>query len=212
MGTKDKIANVIDNPLLCIESPSIYIIPMVCIFSEKKEVSRMLVFVVSLGNDEVKIIEGHTLASLAPAQYDNFSNVEETNQEKETANISGVSSGSKAEIFPVIPSNSKMIFSGDHKLVRKVLHQDKKILVDTQEKLNGLIHVFENITSASSNDIGYTKLIEMDLEYDPDLPPIAFKHYKLPLKCQEWVRKELEDLEKAGIIQRSLVPMLHLLE
>ena len=46
----------------------------------------------------------------------------------------------------------------------------------------------------------------MDIETDPNLPPIASKPYTLHLKYQEWVRKELEDLEKAGIIQRILSP------
>ena len=57
--------------------------------------------------------------------------------------------------------------------------------------------------SSSSNDIGYIKLIEMDIETDLNLSPIALKPYTLTLKHQEWVRKELEDLEKVGIIQRS---------
>ena len=44
--------------------------------------------------------------------------------------------------------------------------------------------------SSSSINIGYTKLIEMNIETDP---PGASKPYTL-----------LQDLEKAGIIQRSL--------
>ena len=58
--------------------------------------------------------------------------------------------------------------------------------------------------SSSSNDIGYTKLIKMDIETDPNLPPVASLPYTAPLQCQEWVRKRLEDLGKAGIIQRSI--------
>ena len=46
----------------------------------------------------------------------------------------------------------------------------------------------------------------MDKEYDPNLPPIASGPYILPRKHQMWVRKELEDMKKAGIIQRSLFP------
>ena len=72
-----------------------------------------------------------------------------------------------------------------------------------QEKFSGLIHAFEDIMSSSSNDIGYTKLIEMGTETYPNLSSIALKLYTIPLKHQEWVTKELEDLEKAGIIQRS---------
>ena len=66
-----------------------------------------------------------------------------------------------------------MIFQGGHTPVRKVLLQDGKILVEMQEKLNSLIHTFEDIMSSSSNDIHYTKLIEIDIETDHNLPPVA---------------------------------------
>ena len=81
----------------------------------------MLLFIVNLGHEEVKIIKGHTLAYLAPA--------EETNKESETTNISAAPSETKVELLPAIPSNSKMIFPDDHTPVRKVLLQDAKILV-----------------------------------------------------------------------------------
>ena len=51
-----------------------------------------------------------------------------------------------------------------------------------QEKLNGLIHTSEDIMSLPSNDIDYTKLIEMDIESDPNLLTIASKPYTLPPK------------------------------
>ena len=123
----------------------------------------MLLSVVHLGSEEVKIIKGHTFAYLNPAQYDNFSSVEGTNQERKIANISAVPSETKGEIFPAIPSNSKMIFPGEHTPVRKVLLQDLKILLEMQEKLNGLIQTFEDIMSSSSNDIDYTNMIDMDI-------------------------------------------------
>ena len=39
-----------------------------------------------------------------------------------------------------------------------------------------------------------------------DSPPITQKPYTLPLKHAEWVQKELEILEKAGVIVRSVSP------
>ena len=96
-------------------------------------------------------------------------------------------------MLPAIPQDSKIIFTGDHMPVRKALFKDAKISVETHEKWNCLIHAFECIMSASSNDICYTKLIEMDVETDPNVLSIASKPYTLPLKHQEWARKELED-------------------
>ena len=81
-------------------------------------------------------------------------------------------SGTKAEILPAIPSNRNMIFPGDHTCQKSLASRYKHISRNTREiKLNGLIHTFENFLSSSSNDIGYTKLIEMDIETDPNLPP-----------------------------------------
>ena len=37
-------------------------------------------------------------------------------------------------------------------------------------------------------------------------PPIASKPYTLPLKHYDWVQKEIETLERAGIIERSISP------
>ena len=37
-------------------------------------------------------------------------------------------------------------------------------------------------------------------------PPIASKLYTLPLKHYDWVQKEIETLERAGIIERSISP------
>ena len=37
-----------------------------------------------------------------------------------------------------------------------------------------------------------------------DSPPITQKPYTLPLKHAMWVQKELEILEKAGVIVRSV--------
>ena len=50
----------------------------------------------------------------------------------------------------------------------------------------------------------YTKLIDGHIK-DLALPQVAF----IPYMHQEWVRKEIEDLEEAGIIQRKV--FLHML-
>ena len=59
--------------------------------------------------------------------------------------------------------------------------------------------------SKNNKDIGRTTLIEMEIDTGFSLP-VAQNHYTLPLKHHEWVRKEIETLEKAGVIERSLSP------
>ena len=39
-----------------------------------------------------------------------------------------------------------------------------------------------------------------------DSPPVCQRPYNLPLKHREWVQKELETLERAGMIVRSILP------
>ena len=48
-------------------------------------------------------------------------------------------------------------------------------------------------------------LIEMEIDME-NHQPIASKPYTLPLKHYKWVQHEIETLEKAGIIERSISP------
>ena len=39
-----------------------------------------------------------------------------------------------------------------------------------------------------------------------DSPPVSSRPYTLPLKHYEWVQKEIESLEHAGVITKSMSP------
>ena len=58
--------------------------------------------------------------------------------------------------------------------------------------------------SKNNKDLGRTTLIEMKIDTRDSLP-VAQNPYTLPLKHHEWVHKEIETLEKAGVIERSLL-------
>ena len=94
---------------------------------QAKELNTLLLFIVSLGHDEVNFSKGHTLAYLTPAKYDKFSDVQENNKVGEIANVCVTTSETNTEILPAIPSVSKMIFPGDPPPVRKVLLQGANI-------------------------------------------------------------------------------------
>ena len=96
------------------------------------------------------------LAYFTPGQYDSLFKTEKNNHKNVIANISATTLETNVDILPVIQTNSEMIFPGDHTPIREVVLQDAKIVEDTQEKLNCLLHPFEDIMSSSSNDIGYT--------------------------------------------------------
>ena len=90
-------------------------------------------------------------------------------------------------------------------LHRKVLLEDKNISPKTQQAFDLLCQKYDDIISKNSGDISKTMLIEMEIDMG-NHPPIASKPYTLPLKHYEWVQREIETLERAGIIERSISP------
>ena len=88
---------------------------------------------------------------------------------------------------------------------RKVELRDTEGTETQQKAFKELCNEFKDIFSADSGDIGKTPLIEMEIDTG-DSPPITQKPYTLPLKHATWVQKELEILEKAGVIVRSVSP------
>ena len=76
---------------------------------------------------------------------------------------------------------------------------------ENREKFRLLCEEFEDIFSKDSTDIGRTPLITMDIDTG-NSPPVCQRPYNLPLKHREWVQKELETLERAGMIVRSISP------
>ena len=75
--------------------------------------------------------------------------------------------------------------------------------IEYREKFRLLCKEFEDVFSKDSTDIGKTPLITMDIDTG-DSPPVCQKPYNLPLKHR--VQKELETLERAGVIVRSISP------
>ena len=88
---------------------------------------------------------------------------------------------------------------------KKVLLENKNISPKTQEAFDKLYEKYNDIISKNSGDIGKTMLVEMEIDTG-NHPQIASKSYTLPLKHYDWVQKEIETLERAGIIERSISP------
>ena len=88
---------------------------------------------------------------------------------------------------------------------RKVLLEGKNISPKTRETFEELCKKYDDIISKNSGDIGKIILVKMEIDTG-NYPPIASKPYTLPLKHYEWVKREIETLERAGIIERSISP------
>ena len=83
--------------------------------------------------------------------------------------------------------------------------QDAEVTEENREKFKLLCEEFKDVFSKDSTDIGKTPLITMDIDTG-DSPPVCQRPYNLQLKHREWVQKELETLERAGVIVRSISP------
>ena len=88
---------------------------------------------------------------------------------------------------------------------RKVKLQDAEVLDKYKKEFEKLCEEYNDIFSKDSSDIGKTPLITMEIETG-DSPPVCQRPYNLPLKHIDWVQKELDTLEKAGVITRSVSP------
>ena len=90
------------------------------------------------------------------------------------------------------------------------MHQEndlKDANVTEQEKksFDDLCQEFDDVFSKSSIDIGRTPLLTMDIDTG-DHPSITQRPYSLALKHVEWVQEEIQKLEQAGVITRSMSP------
>ena len=101
-------------------------------------------------------------------------------------------------------------FPVDIDVHRKVELQDADISEEQRQSFKDLCMEFKDIFSTDSGDIGKTPLLEVEIDTG-DSPPITQKPYTLPLKHTEWVQRELEILEKAGVIVRSVSPWASLI-
>ena len=88
---------------------------------------------------------------------------------------------------------------------RKVKLQDAEVLDKYKIEFEKLCEEYDDIFSKDSSDIGKTPFITMEIETG-DSPPVCQRPYNLPLKHIDWVQKELNTLEKAGVITRSVSP------
>ena len=93
----------------------------------------------------------------------------------------------------------------DIEVHRKVELQDTDISDEQRQAFTNLCMEFNDIFSTDSGDIGKTPLLEVEIDTGDSLPNTQ-KSYTLPLKHTEWVQRELEILEKAGVIVRSVSP------
>ena len=83
--------------------------------------------------------------------------------------------------------------------------RDQEVPEETNLEFEKLKADYPEVFSLNNQDIGRTQLVTMHVDTG-DSPPICQKPYTLPLKHYSWVQQEVETLERAGIIKKSLSP------
>ena len=110
----------------------------------------------------------------------------------------------KHETLPEIPHDTAFLCSpADVPGPHKVQLQDKDITTDIRQKFEELCDEYGEAFSKNNKDIGRTKLVKMDIDTG-DSPLVSSRPYTLPLKHYEWVQREIESLEWAGVITKSM--------
>ena len=108
------------------------------------------------------------------------------------------------ETLPEIPPDTAFLCSpADVPGPCRVQLQDKDITTDIRQKFKELCEQYGEAFSKSNEDIGRTKLVKMDIDTG-DSPPVSSRPYTLLLKHYEWVQREIESLECAGVITKSM--------
>ena len=118
----------------------------------------------------------------------------------------GKASDEKAYSRPLLPAFSDCCSFTTHahdNSKSPIQLQEADVPIKTQQQLHSMLaSKFSNIISKSPADVGHTNLVEMDL---PTIgPPVSSKPYTIPLKYQSFIDVEIQILEDAGCISKSL--------
>ena len=166
--------------------------------------------VINLSSDEIYLSKGETMGFLQNQLLDVSEIMTETSTEPSPIILEDddkeVLYEQKDEHVNEENVEKKFITSPtDIEVHRKVELQDADITEAQRNAFKDLCIEFNDVFSTDSGDIGKTPLLEVEIDTGDSLP-ITQKPYTLPLKHTEWVQRELEILEKAGVIVRSVSP------
>ena len=194
---ENQVYEVKPNLLLTNEHPNLIVLPMLHLVQKEKHENTSMALINLDEDEKIFLKRGEILGCLETSSIE----MNEIIQEKYD-NIG--EEGEKED--ESLPLEKKFITSpAEVNTHRKMQLQDVEVTEENREKFRLLCEEFEDIFSKSSSDIGKTPLITMDIDTG-DSPPVCQRPYSLPLKHREWVQKELETLEQAGVIVRSISP------
>ena len=190
------------------EYPNLCIIPMIHNVDVHKTENVPLV-VINLLTDDVYLLKGEIMGFMQNQSLDISEIVTETSTEPLPIILEDedkeVLQNSKREVHVENIKKRFITSPADIKVHRKVELQDTDITEAQWNAFKDLCMEFNDIFSTDSSNIRKTPLLEVEIDTGDNLP-IAQKPYTLPLKHTVWVQRELEILENANVIVRSVSP------
>ena len=88
---------------------------------------------------------------------------------------------------------------------REIKLENAEVSDENLQQFQRLCKEYEDVFSKDSTDIGKTPLLTMNIDTG-EHPPVCQRPYSLALRHVDWVREEIEKLEQAGVITRSMSP------
>ena len=196
-----QIYEIKPNDSLLEEHPNLYIVPMLYNVNTYTTESVPMVLI-NFSVDDISFSKGEIVGFLQNQSLDISEIRTETSTEPSPIIIE---EDNVTEVFQEQGEKKFITSPADIEVHQKVELQDADVSEEHQNAFKELCKEFKDIFSVDSSDIGKTPLVEMEIDTG-DSPPITQKPYTLPLKHAKWVQKELEILEKAGVIVRSVSP------
>ena len=194
-----KMYNTQYNMILQNEYPTLVTIPIIHRV-ETLKLMKVPYILINLAKESVLLSEGELLGTLEPVEENIQKIVTSTSMEMMSEEIEENQNTEVGEV------EKKFITSPtDVEVHQKVNLQDVKVTEQNLQTFKELCEKYEDIFSKDSTNIGRTPLVTMEIDTG-DSPPISQRPYNLPLKHSDWVQKELDTLEKAGVIERSVSP------
>ena len=171
------------------------------------DIPYVVLFVaVNLSYDPMTIEKGLVLGFLVPQEIDISEISTETAQILKSANSDedyDTGENEELNVTSRLEKSSFIISPADIEVHQKAKLKSAEVSAEHLAAFEQLCEKYKDIFCADSSDIGKTPLIKMDIDTG-DSPLICQKPYNLPLKHAEWVKRELNILEKAGVIVCSV--------
>ena len=196
-----QIYDVRTNEHLGIDEPNLYIVPTLHRVDYRADMAIPYT-VINLGEDDIHLEANTVIRYLEPEQIDISEITTEMVEAKQLIDEGYVSADEPQDAKPPFNFLTSPANIDPHS---KVNLKDFELSQDKRQKFKSLCNKFNDIFSESSEDIGKTPLIQMDIDTG-DSSPVCQHPYTLPLKHAEWVKREIAILEKAGVIVQSVSP------